>query len=326
MRRKNTSNRNSFILALILVAAAVLSACCGEERKGRGTDITSNALSFAEFIAELTPDGWSLADRVAAFSAENLYERIDGRAELYLSYDVVSLTTATFEKEGELGEFIELSVYDMGSAMNGFGIFSVERFSGEPPLELGGISYLSEANVYVWKGRFYVVVVSSEATDEMRKSSLKMAEEAVEALPDSGETIWGLSAFPPEALIEDSIQYYNVDAMGLDFMGKTFTAKYRHEDGELSAFLTLKDTEGEAAEAVKRYAEHAEKYGQGFEEHSLGGVPAVLCDMEGVFDVVFQKGRFVGGVTSVANPDTAITFAERLAASIEESFRKGGAL
>lgn len=320
---RGETGRMQTIVNMVLITGALtttmafLPGCRERGKNPVDSELTENAGSFAGFIGGVAPEGWALAESVLMFTADNLYERIDGRAELYHSYDVVSLTTATFDRDGDIGDFIELSVYDMGNPANGFGIFSVERYPGEQALDLGRLSYRSDANVYVWKGRFYVVVVTSNLTEELGGLSREIARKVTSALPDSGEPVWGLSAFPEENLIRDSIQYYNTDALGLDFMAKTFTAKYSHGEGEITALLSRKDSEEDAAEILKLFAGYGEKYGRGFEELAVNGTPAVLCDLKGTFDLVFHKGRFVGGIISANNPGTALTFALKLAESLE---------
>ena len=64
------------------------------------------------------------------FGPENLYEQINGRAEYYLAYDVIGMTFASFDKSTDNSIFINLSIYDMGTPTNAFGVFS-----GERPLE-----------------------------------------------------------------------------------------------------------------------------------------------------------------------------------------------
>jgi len=263
-------------------------------------------------LAGLAPEGWAIYDQVGQFTADNLYERINGRAELYLAYDVIGLTTATFEDKDDIGRFVEVSVFDMGNPTNAFGIFSVERFQGDPPLDLGRLSYCSDSNAYIWKGKYYITIVVSDSTEEFQQISLDLANKVSAALIDSGERVWGLSALPQDNLITDSVQYFKVDAMGLDFMQNTYTAEYLKGKTTIKTFLSQQASLDAALDLVERYAEYSQEYGQGYKRTKIDGAEFVLCDMGGTFDVIFQKGRIVSGVLSANHQDRALEIASDL--------------
>ncbi|MFH1489691.1 MAG: DUF6599 family protein, partial [Pseudomonadota bacterium] len=47
-------------------------------------------------LARMAPAGWHLLKPVKVFNHENLYEQIDGRADFFLSYDMVRMTFAAY--------------------------------------------------------------------------------------------------------------------------------------------------------------------------------------------------------------------------------------
>jgi len=292
-----------------MTLAVALSLCSDRQQTSSDSEPRSDSLSLSDLLARLIPEGWGIYDQVGQFTADNLYERINGRAELYLAYDVVSLTTATFEDKTDIERFIELSVFDMGNPTNAFGIFSVERFQGDPPLDLGRMSYRSDSNAYIWKGKYYITIVVSDSTEEFEQLSLDLASKVTAALIDSGERVWGLSALPQDHLITDSVQYFKVDAFGLDFMRDTYTAEYLKGEATIKAFLSQQSSPEAALDLVERYAEYSQEYGLGFKRTINNGVEFVLCDMGGTFDVIFRKGRIVSGVLSVSHQVRAIEIA-----------------
>jgi hypothetical protein len=297
------------LIVLLLTLAAALCACADRQQTTSDSEPTSEPINLPDLLARLTPEGWAIYDQVGQFTADNLYERINGRAELYLAYDVVSLTTAAFEDKTDIGRFVELSVFDMGNPTNAFGIFSVERFQGDPPLDLGRMGYRSDSNAYIWKGKYYITIVVSDSTEEFKQLSLDLAKKVTAALIDSGERVWGLSALPQEHLITDSVQYFKVDALGLDFMQNTYTAEYLKGETTIKAFLSQQPSPDDALDLVERYGEYSKEYGQGFKRMIKNGVEFVLCDMGGTFDVIFRKGRIVSGVMSVNHKVRAIEVA-----------------
>jgi hypothetical protein len=79
----------------------------------------------------------SIRDDVKQFTPENLYEQINGCASFFLAYDMIRMTYVSFVNSDETTQFINLSIYNMGTPNNAFGVFSAERSQGESPLELG---------------------------------------------------------------------------------------------------------------------------------------------------------------------------------------------
>lgn len=287
------------MLALIVVVA--LSVLAKRRAIASDAGYAPDPQNLAEMVTGLTPGGWKIYDRVRRFTPENLYSLIDGGAELYLAYDMVKMTFAIFEKNADTGTYIELSIYDMGTPTNAFGVFSAERSEGLPSLSLGRAGYRSGASYCIWQGQHYVTIMASDSTEELERIGLGLARKAMAVLPDSGEPVWGMTALPLADRVPDSVKYFKADAMGLDFMQNTYTAKYRKGNSRISVFLSRKGSPGSAQAAVAGYTRYAGDYGEGVERLTQDGIELVLCDMGGSFNVIFQKGRLVGGVMSVGD-------------------------
>ncbi len=257
-------------------------------------------------VAGFTPRGWQIFERVKQYTPQNLYEQINGRASLFLAYDVIQLTFASFVNQDLPEKFINLSIYDMGTPTNAFGIFSAERSQGEATMKLGRAAYRSSANYFIWQGKYYIQVIASETTGELQHIGMDLARKATTALPDSGEPVWGLTALPSTGRVPHSVRYYKVDAMGLDFMRNTYTAAYHKGGIIVTAFLSRQQSAESARTIVLQYAGYANRYGKGCDRLKADEVELVSCDMDGSFDAVFTKGRLVGGVTAVQDKRQAI--------------------
>jgi len=257
-------------------------------------------------LGGLAPEGWELYDEVLRFTAENLYEKINGRAEFYLAYDMVDMTFAGYENSNDDGQFIDISVYDMGTSTHAFGVFSTERSHEASPLELGRGAYRSGANYYIWKGQYYIQIVSSDTTDELQRLGKDVALKTTDLVSDSGDPVWGLNALPEKDRVPGSERYFLVDAMGLDFMRNTYVAQYARDGAVVSVFLSQQDSPEAARASVDHYVEHANRYGEGVKHLTVEGVDLTSCDMGGSYDIVFQKGRIVAGVSAVEDRDMAI--------------------
>jgi hypothetical protein len=286
---------------LVLTVVAVMSI-------GSNGQIVASQ-SLPAMVSDSTPKGWQIFDEVKQFTPENLYEQINGRASFFIAYDMIRMTYVSFVNSDKTSQFINLSIYNMGTPTNAFGVFSAERSQGESPLELGRAGYRSDANYFIWKGQYYIRIISSEATNEFQRIGMDLARKVTDFLLDSGEQVWGLTALPLTDRMPDSVQYFKVDAMGLDFMRNTYTATYRKGNTLVTAFLSQQDSAESARAKVVRYAKYAKKYGKGTDRLRAGEVELVSCDMGGTYDVVYQKGRLIGGVSYVEDRGLAIRVA-----------------
>jgi hypothetical protein len=262
--------------------------------------------NLVQRIDEFTPAGWQIFGAAKQFGKENLWEQINGRASFFLAYDMVRMTFVSFVNRTNESQFIDLSIYDMGNPTNAFGVFSSERSQEAPPVGLGRAGYRSDASYFIWKGRYYIRIISSETTDMFKQTGMALARRVTNTLADSGEPVWGLTALPSADRIPQSVRYIKINAMGMDFMHDTYTADYRKGDKIVTVFLSKYDTARSARETVIRYIEYANNFGEGVDEVTVNGVKLVTCNMGGMYDMVFHKGKLMGGVSSVEDRDLAV--------------------
>ena len=263
-------------------------------------------------LARIAPPRWNMRKAVKKFTSENLWDQINGRAEFFLSYDMVRMTFAGYTDSANPKAFIDVSIYDMGNPSNAFGVFSAERQEDITPVDLGREGYLFGANLFIWKGHYYVRMITSKDSPRLQKINRELAKKLVYSLDDSGESLWGLETLPKVDLVPGSERYFRRDAMGLDFMGNTYMAQYRKKGVLVSVFLLQKDQHSEAGEILARYAAYAGNFGKGAWKVKHHGVDITLCDMDGNYDVLFQKGGIVAGLTSIEDRKFAVDLALEL--------------
>jgi len=269
-------------------------------------DIVTSAEKIALMVAGLTPKGWELYDEVVQFTPENLYELIDGRAEYYLSYNMVKMTFASFRDSTDNSDFINLSVYNMSTPSNAFGVFSGERTLDAPPLKLGRDAYSTERNYYIWHGQYYIQIIASDTISELRRIGMDLAEKLTDNLQDLGQPVWGLKALPVNNRVPQSVQYFLIDALGYSFLRNTYIAKYYKNKIEVSVFLSQQDSPESVRTTIIKLKEHVNKYGKGVDLLSVDGIELLSCDMGRYYDVIFQKGCLAAGVIGVKDKELAI--------------------
>jgi hypothetical protein len=270
-------------------------------------------------LADLASEGWRPLGAVERFTAETLYEKINGRAEQYLAYDVVGLACVSLVDEAE--RYLDVFVYDMGDPTNAFGIYSVERTEGAPQVSYGRGGYRVASSLFYWSGPYYVQVMASEVGTEMRAAAERIARTLTDRLKDDGETVWGLAALPEADRVPGTLQYLKKDAFGLDFLRETFTARYAKAGTEVTSFLARHDSPEAASEAFGRYREYLGMYGTVLPSGDQPGAPTVIGDMGGFFDVITQEGPYLLGVTMVGDQSLAEASAGDLLRAVRGSIQ-----
>jgi hypothetical protein len=303
-----------FVVGCLLLAGLFLAGCGLNRQK---VELDASPGELAEILAALTPKGFKIHGMVMWFTPENLYELINGRAEFYLAYDMVGMCFVRFTTSPDSAIFINVSIYDMGTPTNAFGVFSTERSLGSRQLKLGRDAYRSAADYYIWKGQYYVQVVTPHNSAEIRQLTTDMAGKLTESLHDSNEPVWGLTALPKANLVPQSVRYYLVDAMALDFMQNTYMARYQTGKTEVTVFLSQRDSARAARIAIAGFIEHTKLYGDEVNRLTVDGIELLSCDMGGIYDIMFQKGRLVAGVTEVEDQNTAVQAAIDLARQLQ---------
>lgn len=280
------------------------------EEEAVDTSIT-DATPFGDdaLLEGLAPEGWEQAGNIEHYNVASLYNKINGRSELYMSYDVLGLSWVSFVQEGEPNNFVDVFVYDMRTPTNAFGIFSVEREPDQPSVEVGRLAYQTGANYYFWKGKYYGYINASRDNEATRTAGKGILIALTQRLVDSGEPVEGLDWLPEEGLIEDTIQYYKVDALSLDFLTETFMAMYRFgDDTQARVFVSMRESEEDAQQIVELFKEYGSNYAESAETKTVDGVEVVVSDWGGGFyDAAFHLGPMVAGLSNVSGEETLNT-------------------
>ncbi|MEX2015593.1 MAG: DUF6599 family protein [Candidatus Hydrogenedentales bacterium] len=262
-------------------------------------------------VADLAPEGWEQSGDIELYNVATLYNKINGRSELYMSYDVLGLSWVSFVNKEDNAQFIDVFLYDMRSPTGAFGIYSVEREAGQEKLGLGDAAYRTGANIFFWKGEHYGYI---QASDESAKDAVEaLARSLLERLPASDEPVLNLELVPTEGMVEDTLQFFRADAMSLDFMSNTFTAHYLIDGTDMTAFMSRRDSAEEAAQVKESYAGYLEEYGEDVQRHDVHGIEVIVGDLGGGFyDAVFASGDVVGGISATEGADAALKGATAL--------------
>lgn len=198
---------------------------------------------------------WKSDGKVQVFGKENLYERIDGASEFYLSYGFEQLQVASWSNNG-----VELTieVYDHADPLHAYGIYSIER-SQKADIKPVGLEGYGDATTFNFvAGKFYVKM-SGMQLDKVPGFSLKtLAEEFAKSLCAKPEYPKIVGLFPKENQVPNTCQYIPTEFMGLGFLGSAIRAKYKLSGEEITLFIIERNDRNAVEQIVSKYAAFAE--------------------------------------------------------------------
>ena len=160
------------------------------------------------------PDGIGILSPVETFDAETLSEKIDGKAELYLSSGFVSLACQRFVPGGNSDAWFEVYVYDMGDPRNAFSVWSAQRRSDAEKSDLAPFAYSTANALFFVVGSKYVEIVGAEEglPGEVLAFGKSLAGQGAGDVQNVGE----LALFPPDGLDTGSVALHASDVFGFD--------------------------------------------------------------------------------------------------------------
>jgi hypothetical protein len=188
--------RRVVVTTMVLLAAGGLSM--------RGLSMSGSAPGFSIQLPDRVLE-WAVSGEDRIYTAENLFEYIDGGAELYLSYGLSSVFARTYTREGEPD--ITVDLFDMGSSENAFGAFSHSRETIDTTFGQG--SQYTKGLLLFWKDRYYVSILASPETKASKAAVFALAREIESEIPREGPLPGILEYLPRDSLIEESIRYFH---------------------------------------------------------------------------------------------------------------------
>ncbi|MDD5761284.1 MAG: hypothetical protein PHP88_02095 [bacterium] len=130
--------------------------------------------------------GWKPVESPRIFGPDNLYEEIDGEAELFLPYGMERLTVALLGRAAAPGTELRLELFRMASPRDAYGIFSQHRYPDQEVLRVGSSEVaVSDTTADFFRGETFVRI-RAKPGEGSRKSVTDLARDAADALPGDG--------------------------------------------------------------------------------------------------------------------------------------------
>ncbi|MFO8074199.1 MAG: DUF6599 family protein [Polyangia bacterium] len=218
---------------------------------------------------------WSIASPPRYFGPENLYDLINGGAEIYVRFGLEKMVTADYGSPSLEGVTVTVEIYDMGSPRGAFGRTARFLASRVDPSDAGeGLpeamrdrGILGSGDLVLWKDRYLAHLTLLDESPDATPESIAAAgeqvlpelaaaiDEKIEGTTDPPET---LETFPDEHRLARSGAWHPGDLMGIEGLGGGYTVRYAEDEIEWTAFATEKLDDETAVEAAWKTVKSAE--------------------------------------------------------------------
>jgi hypothetical protein len=305
-------------------------------------------------LSDIAP-GWEVGEmagkHLETFTADNLFEKINGRAESFLQFGVKGMAYTNYHPAGDESSELQLYIFEMGSDLKALGKYGTEKpAEGIAAIEVGDEGYQSAGSTFFYRGPYYTQIVSSVEDPKLAAFALALAQridaiqsgkaapapvaatpEPTAPMPAAAEAPKAEPAAPkpaptgPAAIFallpkdpnKDRPQFVVSDVFGYSFLTNVFLAEYKEGEVGFQGFLRPCASPEAAKALLEKYAESVKA--DGAEVKPLEGKEAdslLLSANIGLFDVVFVKNNVFGGVNGATEAGPAESFARKLAAGL----------
>lgn len=249
--------------------------------------------------------GWRAPAKVSRFTPDTLYEKINGRAGLYLQYEVAGMTFGTYFHQTQRDQTIDIYWYDMGKPQNALGAYKAEAPADGTPVDLGSQGYTTGGAVFFIKGASYVQILPASEIAETADAAMKIAQKIAGSITSDDDGPWALKVLPREGRVDGSFEYTAQNAFDLDFLSEVYTADYDIDGGRIRLFVHKAASDAEANKLLDQYETFFNEYGRVVWRSPDASRRMMAGDMDGMIDVVFVKGAYLGGVGGAEDMELA---------------------
>ena len=234
--------------------------------------------------------GWAKAGRIRTFTGQDLFNQIDGGAELFLEFGFAKLRLQAYARDkAEL----TLNAYEMESAASALGIYLMKMGRETPFPEIAARNSGEEAQVNILKGRYFIQVDNLGDVPASKAEAVALANAFLAGVAEES-ALTPLDALPAEGKVPGSerlvrgpygLQAYFTFGEGdiLQLGGKIFGVVANYKESPNAVFLRF----------IIPYAEET-RAGSVYENLLVNLDPylKVLETREGAFVFEDHRGKF----------------------------------
>lgn len=282
----------------------------------------------SSLISLLPRDGalstWRQTSAPRFFGRDNLFEYIDGAADLYLQYGFRRVLTTDYAV-GPDSNSVTVEIYGMKSPLHAFAIYAAERSPDETPVAIGVEGYQSANVLNFYNGSYYVKITSYTLDQELWPALKEMAQFLAGRIGTGFSPPALFAVFPVEDAVAASDRYVPGDFLGQSYFTEGYRREYRSgECGPYQLFLVPCKETGAAKTVFDCYTRFLLQRKDPHRPEVIAGHPALLVQGQDRLDLVFYTDAFVCGALGAPCESAIRTRLEEMAGKLGGPYREAG--
>jgi hypothetical protein len=240
------------VLFVVVVLALAYTAL-----HGQSAGANAGRAQLAQLVPDPLPAGVTSQGTPSFYTPENLFQYMDGGADIFLVYGVQML----LHRDLRAGKAdIALDIFDMGSTDTAFGMYAAERVPDEPYINVGTEGYANHGSLYFYQDRYYVKLTAvGEGADPALAELGRRISSRIGANPGLPAILVSL---PVENRLPHSEQYMPTAPLGHDFLGPAYVATYLLEGKQSKILVTQARDHADAQKRLQELEENFARTGQ----------------------------------------------------------------
>lgn len=301
-------------------------------------------------LADL-PAGWEVARsgtrHLEAFGAENMFEKIDGRAESFTQNNVIGMAYASYHPVGDDSNDVQLYIFEFDHTKP---LRAQSKYNSEKPEEtakvaIGTEGYTSAGSLIFFADPYYTQFVATVDDPKFTQFAKELAArvaarqkpvavaageggegEGAGAAPSAEATAAALYGILPAAPGKADPKFVAQDVFGYGFLSDVYMADYKEGEVTWQGFLRPYATVAEAEAVFAKYLAAAKQDGGDAKLIDAPGADQmVVCSNVGLVDAIFRRGAVIGGANGAADAAKAEAFARAFVKDLPAAVPGAGA-
>ena len=162
--------------------------------------------------------GWKMKQEQRVYNSGDLWELIDGAADIFLSYYFEDLHIAEYTNKDQI---IRVELYKHKTIEDTYGIYTAERMPDYPQVSIGSQGYKSQGVLNFMAGNYYVKVMSAGVIEADENTIAMVAQKVNEKLAQRRHAR-SSQLFPEEGKVYLSDTYIAQNFLGYSFFRMPF--------------------------------------------------------------------------------------------------------
>jgi len=224
------------------------------------------------------------------------FEYINGEAELYYPYGFRKLVSQPYLSAGGEPQAIQADVYEMGSLLDAFGLFSNYRRPDAERAGVGTDDYAGPTQLMFYKDRYFVRLARSGRTDVDRDAFTTLGKAIADRIPGRAEPPKELAWLDVESRTPQTEAYVAQSVLGYAFFPKGLTAEVQLNSRPARLFVVMTESPEAAVKAVEDYLKQLAEDGAPVEQ---AGATVIATDPLHKGVMLEAHGKYLVGLANL---------------------------